>query len=209
MPMPHIPHRVRSATETTPVPVAVLLPPPGEHPRRSGSGGLSPHAARQLVAVYTRPGDLVLDLDADPGLAGAAGWLDRRHLAVTDPSDRPGAGSARLVVARLPRPGAIRLSDSAQWMRRARARLAVGGHLLAVLTPANGDLDHPTTVIAAARAAGLFYRDQIIDVQEPLPEWEPCAEPATAAATAPRLAGGRHRQIHRELYAFGAGGVDA
>jgi hypothetical protein len=198
------------------VPVALLLPPPGSPPSRRRRG-LSRHAACQLLTWYTTAGDLVADLDQQPALTAAAGWLERR-LTTGDPAPdrrpddrRQPAGRARLVIATLPRPGAHRLHLMTGWIGRVRARLlAADGYLLTVVTTGTGGgrfVDHATTVVAAARAAGLAYHQHLIDIPHPLlPEHEPRADPATSAAGPPQLHHGRHRPAHTEVYVFAAAG---
>ncbi|MPZ27136.1 MAG: hypothetical protein GEV12_12185 [Micromonosporaceae bacterium] len=209
------------------MPVAILLPPAtSRHPRGEPGrpGRVSDHTACQLIARYTHHGELVIDLDANPAIAAAAGWLERhsltltdRDLAPADPHQRessppPGTDPARLVIATLPRPGASSLGGISEWMRQVSGRLlAPGGFLLTVVTGAGAGryTDHATTIITAAAAAGLSWHQHIIDVYVALPEHEPRAEPGTAAATAPRLVRGRHRRAHNDLFAFtNAGGED-
>jgi hypothetical protein len=68
---------------------------------RQPDSGLTPHLAVLLLGVFTRPGDLVVDVAADPALAGVARAGARRHLPVHDPAD----------LATLPRAaGAVRLA---------------------------------------------------------------------------------------------------
>jgi hypothetical protein len=182
----------------------------------AGRGRLSAHAAAQVVAVYTRAGELVADLDADPILAAAARWLDRGHRAITGHgwATGPRGGHlaprrAQLLVAALPRPGATRLAAMAAWLRRARARLvAPGGYLLVTVAattrsrPGRGYADHATTVVAAARSAGWAWQQQLIDITEPLPDHDPATEAATAA-----LGRTRHRVVHQELLVFTTAGL--
>jgi hypothetical protein len=196
----------------------LLLPPPGSRPspvrRRRG---LSRHAACQLLAWYSTAGDLIADLDQHPSVTAAAGWLDRRlttcdRARETGTADnRPPDERAKLVIATLPRPGANRLPTITDWIGQIRARLlADDGYLLTVVTtgPAGGRFTHQaTTVVAAARAAGLTYHQQLIDIRHPLlPEHEPRAEPTTPATAPPQLHHGRHRPTHTEIYVFAAAG---
>jgi hypothetical protein len=201
------------------VPVALLLPPPpGSRPspvrRRRG---LSRHAACQLLACYTTAGDLIADLDHHPTITAAAGWLDRRlttahHAPETGTAEvRSVHDRARLVIATLPRPGANRLPTITDWIGQIRARLlAHDGYLLTVVPTgavAGRSTDHATTVVAAARAAGLTYHQQLIDIPNPLlPEHEPRAEQTTPATAPPQLHHGRHRPTHTEIYVFAAAG---
>jgi hypothetical protein len=218
--MPHTPpHRTNPPPRTglAPVPVALLLPPPGGRTSPSRRRGLSRHAACQLLAWYTTAGDQIADLDQHPTITAAAGWLDRR-LTTTHPARATGTADnlppderAKLVIATLPRPGANRLPTITDWIGQIRARLlADDGYLLTVITtgPAGGQFtDHATTVVAAARSAGLIYHQQLIDIPHPLlPEHEPRAEPSTSITGPPPLHHGRHRPTHTEIYVFAAAG---
>lgn len=190
--------------------------------------GLDARNVARLVATYTRRGDLVLDLDGHPTITRAARYL-RRHPArlVTDRDGRllridgvsdddasrarrlakqPGVG---LVVWTPPRPGryGLDLHEMAQAMRRWRALLRPGGFLLTALaahSTGNGPVSHRSTVITAARAAGLLYHQHLLVVQVSLPDQEPRAEADTAAGTRPRLPGGRHVPAHVDLLVFAA-----
>jgi hypothetical protein len=116
-----------------------------------------------------------------------------------------------MIVARLPRPGAytLDLHGLTASMRIWRAALRPGGYLLAALTVADWGGNHASTVITAARAAGLLYHQHLLAVREPLPEHEPRAEPDTAATTPPRLVDGRHLPTHTNLLVFAAPGGEA
>jgi hypothetical protein len=183
-------------------------------------GRLSAHAAAQVVAVYTRGGELVADLDTDPALAAAARWLDRAHRSITGhgwaTGPRGGALAprrARLLVAALPRPGATRLAAMAHWLAHARTRLVTpGGYLLVPVAESTrpgrrGYADHATTIVAAARAAGWAWQQQLIDVIQPLPAHEPAADPVTAATATIGLHRGRHRVAHQELLVLTTAGL--
>lgn len=170
-----------------------------------------------MLTWYTAAGDLIVDLDHQPAVVAAAEWLDRR-LTTGDHAPDTGTGvarqlptRARLVIATLPRPGANRLQTMTDWFGQARSRLlADDGYLLTIVTTgaAGGRFtDHATTVVAAARAAGLVYHQQLIDIPHPLlPEHEPRVEPTTAAAGPPTLHHGRHHPAHTEIHVFAAGG---
>jgi hypothetical protein len=212
--MPYLPRPYRPRTELTPVPAAILLPTAGSggRPARLRAGRLSVEATCRLVATYTRAGEPVADLDHDPHTTTAAAWLDRLPITVDTDHDpiRPRSSAvAQLVIARLPRPGIRGLAGTTNWMRHVRAHvLAPGGYLIAVVTPtirAGRYLDHATTVIAAAKAAGLCWQQQLLHVRSPLPE----TEPANDAATAGGLARGRHLRIHDDLFVLTNGGVNA
>jgi len=191
-----------SDTGLAPVPVAVLLPPVGPEPLRSPAG-LSVHTACRLLTVYTSPGDLVLDATAGSSVAAAAEWLDRQASSVTDGDQR--AEPVRLVIARLPLHDGVDLGALAEWMRRCRTCLRPGGFLVAEVPAADEPAryaDRITTAVAGGRAAGLSYRQRLIDVRSPLPEHHPRAAPDTSPATATRLAGGRHVRAHADLVVF-------
>ncbi len=215
----------------TPVPVAVLLPPPDPArratPRRGQPPdwcGLTPRTACQMIATYTRARDVVIDLDRNATVNDAARRLERRPAnLLTDrygtSGRRPGPrlplggeAGAGLIVARLPRPGAytLDLHGLTASMRIWRAALRPGGYLLAALTVSDWGGNHASTVITAARAAGLLYHQHLIALRVPLPEHEPRAEPDTAATTTPQLVDGRHAPTHTNLLVFATpGGQEA
>lgn len=217
--MPPTPSHPPSGTALPPVPLAVLLPPanrrlpagdaPAE-PRR-----LSVETASRLIAVYTRSGDHIIDADASPAVTSAAAWLDRHTTALTDSDGTPETGPdavrsraaapAALVIVTLPRPEASDLAGLTEWMRRCRSRMRPGGFLVTILhaTGHGGEfVDDSSTVITAARGAGLIYHQHLVDVLVPLPEFEPRAAADTAATTPPRLVRGRHARVHRDLHVF-------
>jgi len=165
--MPHS-HTMASATGLVPVPVAVLLPPPGRrrdgHPEASELPdwyGVAPRDAAGLIARYSKPGDLVIELDAHPTISRAARHLARRAAAAPTDGDgcdlpaRPGRRSAGagLILAGLPRLGVERrdLLGTSAAMQTWRTMLRFGGHLLTTLTPPGPDLDRSTARPATAR----------------------------------------------------------
>ena len=78
-----------------------------------------------------------------------------------------------------------------------------GGYLLVALTePSPRQGSHRATVVTAARAAGLSWRQEFLVALAPLPEYEPRAMPDTAATTPPSLVDGRHAVTHVTLFAF-------
>ncbi|MBT8227514.1 MAG: hypothetical protein HKP61_20270 [Dactylosporangium sp.] len=210
-------------TGLPPVPIAILLPPPvAGYPRPDGIAsdpapldeyGLTPRTLARLIATYTRHDDLVIDLDHDDAVASAVAWLGRRT-GVPFPEDtRRALDSVRegqragLLIVRLPRSG-IDPSDPpslASVMLGWRAALRPGGSLLMALTTACAR-DHSTTVIAAARVAGLRYHQHLIAAYRPLVEDEPRAEALTAASTRPALVDGRHDPAHASFLSFIADG---
>ncbi|NIL43195.1 hypothetical protein HCB17_20160 [Salinispora arenicola] len=215
-----------------PVPVGLLLP--GTRvPRTPRTGvpdwhGLPPSHLAYLIRRYTHVGGVVLDLDAHPATIAATAYLRRvparlvtgRHdprvrLLPSAPerrarrvARRPGAG-VDLILARLPE-GAQRLTrdGAGTAMTTWRPLLRPGGFLLVGLTagqPQPGEFSHRATVIAAARAAGLFYHQHIPAVLVPLREHEPRTAPERPdeADDGRRLLGGRHLPTFRDLLVFG------
>jgi hypothetical protein len=212
-------------TRSTRAPVGLLLHP--THTRRPADPtgralpdwyGIHPDHLAHLIARYTRDGDTVLDADAHPSVAAAAEHLHRRPgAAVTDrdsphawpePVDNPSAAITRhgagLVLATLPRldvdsrdPHAVSQALGA-W----QALLRPGGFLVVLLTagPGTSPLGHRSTVIAAARTAGLLYHQHIPALLVPLPGTDPRTEARPAAR--PPLLAGRHIRAHRDLLVF-------
>jgi hypothetical protein len=208
--MPYLPRPYRRRTGLIPVPAAILLPAPisGGRPARLRAGRLSVEATCRLVAAYTRAGEVVTDLDNDPHTTTAVAWLDRQPTTVdADHATRPRSGAvAKLVIAGLPRAGVHGLAGTTGWMRHVREHLlAPGGYLLAIVTPtirAGRYLDHATTVIAAAKAAGLIWQQHLLHIRTALPE------PADTDTSGSVLGAGRHQRVHDDLFTFASGGAD-
>lgn len=210
--MPNTPHHHQPETGLIPVPVAVLLP--ADAANRSGRlpvGRPSVDATCRLVANYTEAGDPVADLDHDPHTSAAIAWLGRQPVPVdtTDPYQPTSTVRARLVIARLPIARVHGLTGTTGWMRHVREHLlAPGGYLLTIVRPtirAGRYLDRATTVIAAAKAAGLIWQQHLIHIRTRLPE--PAATETVPAS--PRLTTGRHQRVHDDLFTFAKGDVDA
>lgn len=206
-------------------PVGLFLHPTGTHRPTDPSGralpdwyGIHPDHVAHLIARYTRDGDTVLDTDAHPTIAAAAQHLHRRpDLAITDRDSprrwceslyRRSAATARhgagLVLATLPRLDVANRDPHAlsQALGTWREQLRPGGFLVILLTagPGTNALGHRSTVIAAARAAGLLYHQHIPALLVPLPETEPRTD--TRPAARPPLIAGRHVRAHRDLLVF-------
>lgn len=210
-------HRRGPASGLPAVPVAVFLPPP-HHTRAVPTDvaqlgtwyGVTAQQATALIARYTQPHDLVADLDNHPMIARATQHLDRCPITLpTETSDDTGLDSRQRIVGllfvRLPRPTALGMSldGMAAAMYAGRSLLRPGGYLLVALTtPSPRHGSHRATVITAARAAGLSWRQEFLAALAPLPEHEPRAMPDTAAATPPSLIDGRHAITHVTLLAF-------
>ncbi|GIJ49750.1 hypothetical protein Val02_66360 [Virgisporangium aliadipatigenens] len=191
--------------------------------------GLPPVSVAHLIRRYTRIGDIVLDIDAHPTVAAAAVHLRR----VPSPPDNAGTGSPTrplpavsaggcldevmprpeavvdLIMVAFPRPwqDPLDLIATVEAMQAWRRLLRPGGHLIVVLdalAPEPDSIGYRSSVIAAARAAGLLYHQHIPVVHTPLPEHEPRTDidPATEPTPAKRLPTGRHRLIHRDLIVF-------
>ncbi|WP_371872279.1 hypothetical protein [Phytohabitans houttuyneae] len=192
--------------------------------------GLSPADLAYLIRRYTRAGAVVLDLDEHPTVAAAARYLRRApatlvtrgrttRLQVVAPparvdrprrvASRPGPG-ADLIMVTLPRVGvdSLDLHGLTRAVTGWRRLLRPGGHLIAALTarvpepgPEPGTVGHRSTVIAAARAAGLVYHQHIPVLLIPLPEHDPRTDP-NPANEPDRPHHGRHRPAFRDLLAF-------
>ncbi|MFF5292999.1 hypothetical protein [Paractinoplanes globisporus] len=175
--------------------------------------GLHPVHVATLIAHYTREGDRVLDIDGHPTIAAATRHLNRQ-LAVLSTDDgrtidatgqlETAMPVVRLVLTTLPRLGID--SDDVHALSRAfgswRRLLRPGGFMITLLAdgPGRGTIGRRSTVIAAARAAGLLYHQHIPGLLVAMPEVEPRAEPHVIVS--PPLLAGRHMRIHRDLLAF-------
>ena len=119
---------------------------------------------------------------------------------------RPGPG-ANLVLVTLPRAGAysLDLRGMTRAMSEWRRLLRPGGHLITALTaggPEPGTVSHRSTVIAAARAAGLLYHQHLPVLLVPLPEHDPRTDPRPSDEPDRGLPEGRHQPAFRDLLAF-------
>jgi hypothetical protein len=210
--MPNAPRHHQPETGLVPVPAAVLLPTDAtSHDGRLPAGRLSVDATCRLVANHTDAGDPVADLNHDQHTNAAVAWLGRQPLVVdtTDPHQPTSNAPARLVIARLPIARVHSLAGITSWMRHVREHLlAPGGYLLTIVVPTirgGRYLDRSTTVIAAAKAAGLIWQQHLIHIRTALPE--PAA--TETVPDSPRLATERHQRVHDDLFTFAYGGVDA
>ncbi|MEU7616579.1 hypothetical protein AB0M91_04935 [Micromonospora rifamycinica] len=213
-----------------PVPVGLLL----SHTRTPRTHrlevpdwhGLSPNHLAYLIRRYTDAGDVVLDLGTHPTALAATTYLHRIPAQLlTDshglclrlpPTARPNSGvphqpdrGVDLILAALPQ-AIERLphGDVTTAMSTWRKLLRPGGFLIAGLTttpPPPGGFSYRATVIAAARAAGLFYHQHIPAILVPLPEHEPRTAPERPdeGDDGKRLLAGRHLPAFRDLLVFG------
>lgn len=177
--MPHpqpYPQSETSVPDLAPVPVAVLLPPPTTHTTADGPSnwwGVAPRDLAGLIARYSQPGDLVLELDTHPTVIYAARHLGRRPsttLVDRDGGDLPAIPAGRvekagLIFAALPRPrvGRRDLPATNEAMRTWRTMLRPGGYLLAALTPPSASPSMPPSPApdaVASVAAGMASSDE-------------------------------------------------
>jgi hypothetical protein len=227
-PMPKMP-AIDRAARPQPAPVGLFLAPTHRH-RRSSFGrpgmpdwhGMSPRNVAFLIRHYTRFGDVVLDLDEHPTVIAATRYLRRtparlvtqgRSSRVRLMPPRPRNGRQRrsgpgadLVMVTLPLAGECRLDlhGMTRVMTGWRCLLRPGGHLIVALTarrPKPGTIGHRSTLIVAARAAGLLYHQHVPVVLAPLPERDPRTD-AESADDGRRLFEGRHLPAFRELVVF-------
>lgn len=124
--------------------------------------------ATWVLAAYTAEGDIVLDLDADPGIRIATETMHRAYLTGLTPTDAPATPLAgiRLVTAHWPRPhptpAATRGGNTPERDElTAIAGLLVPGAWLAVVVPLPAPTQpftvHTEPLLSAAHAAGLGH----------------------------------------------------
>jgi hypothetical protein len=142
---------------------------------RPGSG-LPPQLAVLLLGVFTRPGELVVDVAADAALAGVACAGARLYLPVHDPTDlvKPVSPTSAARLAFLPWPLPAPSSTdttgtnpaaAAAVLTACRRLLAADGCLIVALAPTAAQLpyiEQSQLVIHAAHQAGLSYLQHII-----------------------------------------------
>ncbi|WP_204014623.1 hypothetical protein [Virgisporangium aurantiacum] len=137
----------------------------------------SPGLAGLLVALYTRPGDIVVALGHDPALAGAAGAQGCTYLAVDDPADLADldtvAGTVRLIVLPPRTTHRIRHDPAAavDLFTACRTLTVPAGCTIVALatlpTGAAAYADLTPLLIPAARQAGLDWLRHIVAVTTP------------------------------------------
>lgn len=198
-----------------PVPITVWRVAGVDHPfRHDPTGGLTPRTAGLVVGSYTRTGDTIVAVGADPALAGAAGSGGRNYLAIDDPTDLERldhvAGTVQLIVLRWPppyRPGQLWTSPDRmrQLFAACRRLLTQGGCTVVALAVIPGESEaayhgHPERVIPAAHHGGLGWLQHIIAITAPIVgeriTWKTIpADPATIRAA-------RHLTVHLDLLVF-------
>jgi hypothetical protein len=127
-----------------------------------------------VLASYTDPGDLVLDLDGDTGVQTAAATMRRNYLDIGDQAPHTDGwgltGQAALVTSRWPRrpAGDTAAGQSAEADRLpfddAVVALAPAGHLalVSLLPLPTGPLSlHPGPLLTAAYDAGLGHLEGV------------------------------------------------
>jgi hypothetical protein len=223
------PHTPESSSERPRVGLFLVPAHRSDAPLADPAGwyGLDPQRLGWLIRHYTRDGDVVLDLDNHPTVASAARHLHRHpatlttdgdHTQVRFTDDRPARArltedGVALLLAGLPRPGDDRLGIHAttEAMHLWHRLLRPGGFILTALSAAGappGRISRRTTVITAARAAGLRYHQHLPVLLVPLPAVEPRTDAAAAVSTRPALLDGRHVPIHMDVLAFTATTTD-
>jgi hypothetical protein len=124
--------------------------------------------AAWVLAAYTAEGDIVLDLDADPGIRIAAETMHRAFLTGLTPTDTPGTPlvGVRLVTAHWPRPDTTpTATGSGNDPERAELTMIAGllapGAWLAVVAPLPAATQpftvHTEPLLSAAHAADLGH----------------------------------------------------
>jgi hypothetical protein len=213
MPQTH-PHHTDPAADRPRVALLLVTSHPQADDEPGWYGIAAPRLA-WLIGHYTRAGDVVLDRDNHPAVARAAEYLNRRTATFVpgrdDPPSRTLVHEAKLVLAGLSRPELESVPGLAEAMRSWHQLLRPGGFLLTGLPPAGTEPRRTsvrTTVIRAARAAGLRYHQHLPVVLVPLPDDEPRTSAASAAPIAPALLDGRHLPVHLDVLVFAASTLD-
>lgn len=198
-----------------PVPITVLRVAGVDHPfHHDPAGGFTPNTASLIVGSYTRPGDTIVAIGADPALAGTAGAHGVRYLDVDDPAELAGldhaAGRVRLIVLRWPpadEPGPWWTTpDQLPALFVACRRLLTrNGCIVVALAVIPGESEdaffgHGEPVIPAAHQGGLGWLQHLILITAPIVgervTWRTTpADPATLRAA-------NHIRIHLDLLVF-------
>jgi len=134
-----------------PVPISVWYVPAA----RTGETMSFPLAER-LVANYTHPRKLVLDLTTGEQLARAVTAARCRHMRHRPADLASGKGRAALIVSGWP----VGQAGADDLLADCASRLVVGGCVAVVVR--TGDFTVNQVLIAAARAAGLAYLQHIV-----------------------------------------------
>ncbi len=129
---------------------------------------LAPDLVRRLLIEYTRPNDIVVDIDDDPSLAVAAAETGRHHHAFGGTQRLvalgEAAGSVRMAVVRWPRPRPI----NPRWLLvacRVLLHPEDGVLVIVVRLPDTQRTAHLAALTGAADGVGLRYRRRIIVIE--------------------------------------------
>jgi hypothetical protein len=161
-----------------PVPIAVWhIADVDARYRHAGADAGTPLMATLMVAAYTRPGDTILSLGDDRALAGAAGAGGRTYRSLQHPGDLPSTriagGTVALIVLPWPpadHPDAMTRERLIEMFHACRSLMSPGGCTivaLAALPPDQTYTEHASTLIPAARDAGLGWLQHIIAITAP------------------------------------------
>jgi len=134
-----------------PVPITVW-----HVPAARAADTMSAPLAQRLVANFTHPRDLIIDITHGSQLAQAASAARRRHRRHQPADLASGKAQAALLVSGWPA-GEVTAED---YLASCAAQLAVGGCVAVVLT--DGEVSFSQSLIAAARTAGLTYLQHIV-----------------------------------------------
>jgi hypothetical protein len=162
-----------------PVPVTVWHVPAA----RAGETMSGPLAER-LVANYTHPRTLIIDLTDGEQMARAVSTARRRHQRCRPANLASGRGRAALIVTGWP----VRHATAEDLLADCAARLAAGGCAAVVLN--TGDFTVNQLLIAAARAAGLTYLQHIVAAHD------------LTGRRGQLPTGGTHLRVHTDVLIF-------
>ncbi len=145
---------------------------------------LSAPLAERLVANYTHPRTLIIDLTKGEQLARAVSTARRRHARHRPADLASGRGRAALIVAGWP----VGQTTAEDLLAVCAARLAKGGCVAVALN--TGDFTVNQLLIAAARAAGLTYLQHIVAAHD------------LTARRGQLGSGGTHLRVHTDVLIF-------
>jgi len=163
------------------VPIAVWRLDDHDHASATTPGNqLASRLAQQLVLVYTRHNESIVDLDNDPHLEQAAADALRRYIPIPDLAAIPDLGSftessgdAGLVLLRWPRHTANTPARTVDLFAACRLFMnAEGSTIVAVRSAPPGQsgttyTEHLAELLPAARTAGLTHALDIVVVTGP------------------------------------------
>jgi hypothetical protein len=164
-----------------------------------------------LVGLYSRRGDVIVDLTADPFIAGAAGAGGRVYYARDDvggPSfvDERLVGAVGLVLLRWPAGESAAEPDIDAVFAGCRRLMTSDGCTVVILAPIPPETfyaDHARRLIPAARHAGLGYLRHILAVTTPI-----TGGLAHQPIMRTRLPIDHRSQVYLDLLVFVIGGHD-